>query len=283
MNCKHPKADGSPCGKCENCRTDINNAYFYQEFDASVVGNVDEIRKLRDTFQYTVTEGFKVICFDECHLCSRAAQSALLKVIEEVQGRVVFIFATTDVDKLLDTIRSRSLELRFMTVAKDDIINNLKTIAEKKDIPVDDEVVSIIATRSNGHMRNAHMLLDQYLLLGRDAFLSSVVSSRELFVKYVVGVLQKDKNKVISAINDMMTFTLSDLKNDYESFLYDLLKSYLGYESEENTTSILAKKLGPNTVKIVRACMSKWVLDSFESDVQFQTALLALFQMLSGV
>lgn len=283
LNCKHPKADGSPCGKCDNCLADINNTYFYQEFDASVIGNVDEIRRLRDTFQYTVSEGYKVICFDEAHLSSRAAQSALLKVIEEVQGRVIFIFATTDVDKLLDTIRSRSLELRFLTVPEPEVVENLKSVASRMSIDIDEETLKIIANRSNGHMRNAHMLLDQYQLLGKTSFLESVASSRDQFIKYIVGLVQKDKNKVLSAISSMTTFTLADLKSDYEQFLCDLLKSYLGFYDSDPKVVQLAGMLKANTTKIVKACMSKWVIDSFESDLQFQTALLALFQLMTGV
>jgi len=283
LNCEKPRADGSPCGRCSNCLADINNTYFYQEYDAAVIGNVDEIRKLRDTFQYTVSDGYKVICLDEIHLASRQAQAALLKVIEEVKGRIVFIFATTDVDMLLPTIRSRSLELRFETVDEEDVISNLRGIAEKLNLSVSDETLTIIAERSRGHMRNAHMLLDKYQLMGLEDFMLTVSSAREAFCDYMTGLLRKDKQKVLEALNNMTSYPLADLKSDYESFLYDLMAASLGFYEEQDRVLELAQLLKTNTSKIVKICMSKWVMESFDSDLQFQIALLVLFQMVTGV
>ncbi len=282
LNCKHPRADGSPCGKCENCKADINSAYFYQEYDAAVIGNIDEIRKLRDTFQYTVTDGYKVICLDEIHLASKAAQAGLLKVIEEIKGRVIFIFATTDIEMILPTIRSRSLELRFEVVPEEDVIANLRSVADRLNINVEDSILKIIAERSRGHMRNAHMLLDKYNLLGAEEFLLTVTSARDNFISYLTGLLRKDKNKVQQAVTGLMSFPLADLKSDYENFLLDLLKASMGEYKDDPKIVALANAMGQKTVKVVRACMAKWVMESFDSDVQFQTALLALFQMITG-
>lgn len=282
LNCLHPHADGSPCMRCDNCKEDILNTYYYQEYDSAVVGNVDKVRELRDTFQYTVDTGYKVILFDEIHLASSTAQSALLKVIEEVSGNVFFIFATTDVDKVLSTIRSRSLELRFDIVEESEILKNLRSVADKNGIQIEDKVLKVIADRSGGHMRNAHMLLDKYALLGEKDFLSTASSAREQIAKYLIGLLRKDKKKVLEAVTAMAPFPIADLKADYGSFLNDLMKASLGMDVNDSIVQRFVEMSKNNTSKLVRLCMAKWIMESFENDITFQTALLALYQMTAG-
>ena len=118
LNCRNRKSDGDACGECSVCTCNIDESIYYEEYDSAMVGSVDAIRNLRQSFYFNNDLGWKIIVFDECHLMSKAAQSALLKVIEEVTDNIIFVFATTDIDKVLPTIRSRSLELRFSLVNK---------------------------------------------------------------------------------------------------------------------------------------------------------------------
>ena len=167
LNCDSSK---KPCGKCSSCLEPLETAVYYSEYDSAVVGSVDKIRDLRDTFFYTMSSGYKVIVFDEVQLSSKQAQSALLKVLEESPRRLFYVLATTDVEKVLPTIRSRSIELRYETVKEPEIIKNLKTISEHKSQPVSDDILLTIARKSKGHMRDAHMFLDQYYMIGGGRF-----------------------------------------------------------------------------------------------------------------
>lgn len=108
LNCPNKK-DYEPCNKsdCPICGQDINSASFYQEYDATIIGNVETIRELRDTFYYNIKGQYKVIVFDECHSASKSAQTALLKVIEEAPQGIFFLFPTTHAHQLLPTIVSR--------------------------------------------------------------------------------------------------------------------------------------------------------------------------------
>ena len=162
LNCENPK-NGEPCCKCANCIEDIDSCYYYQEYDAAVVGSVDNIRELRDTFYYKGNCGWKIIVLDEAHIMSKTAQSALLKVIEETPQGVIFIFCTTHVQDLLPTILSRSLELRFELVGKIEMLENVKNVSMRvKGLVPNDKVLNLIVDRSGGHMRNAHVIRSSF-------------------------------------------------------------------------------------------------------------------------
>ena len=105
LNCPNQKG-GEPCGDCPVCNSDLDLSPYYSEYDSAIIGNVDTIRGLRDTFYYNSDDGYKVIVLDECHLISKQAQAALLKVFEETKGNIFFVLCTTDAQMLLPTIRS---------------------------------------------------------------------------------------------------------------------------------------------------------------------------------
>jgi len=278
LNCENKSAD--PCLTCDNCNIPIDSSPFYSEFDASIVGSVEKIRDLRDTFYYHVPNGWKVVTFDEAHLASNTALSALLKVIEEAPARVFFIFVTTEIDKIIPTIRSRSLELTFELAPFTEIKDNISLIAEMEEVDVEDRTLELIATRSRGHMRDAHMLLDQCFIMGESAFRDSVKSAKELYAKLFKVMLVREDELVFKTIDELLRFSLSDLKIDFEKFLLDLIKSFSGYPINGEEINELANSLGKNTVKIYKQCVSDWMMDSFKSDATFKAGFLALYQML---
>ena len=112
LNCPY-SSKGDACGECEFCNTNIENTIYYEEFDSALIGNVSDIKDLRDTFYFDKALGYKVIVLDEAQLMTPQAQSALLKVLEESITNIFFVLCTTHIDKILPTIRSRSLKLRF--------------------------------------------------------------------------------------------------------------------------------------------------------------------------
>lgn len=278
LNCS--SAD-KPCGTCDNCKQDILSSPFYDEYDSAIVGNVERIKELRDVFTMRPGSGYKTICLDEIHLASRQSQSALLKVIEETPSGIFFVFATTEVERIIPTIRSRSMEIRFEPISYEDTLNNLKSIVDKYNLTVSQKSLDLIISRSKGHMRDAHMLLDQCVLLGDEEFSSSVTSPDPAFTNYFKALLIGDKKLLFSALRDIMSFPVSDLKTDYEKFLLSVMRSVVAEPKEE--LKELISLGGIDLVKVIRFSMQDWIMSSFESDIMLQAALLANYQALSGV
>lgn len=281
LNCESDKSV-EPCLNCEVCKSDIELSPFYREYDVAVTGSVDKIRSLRDTFFYSMGDGWKVIVLDEAHLASKSAQSALLKVIEEVPNHVFFVFCTTNVDKLLPTIRSRSLELRFKLVKKEDIIENLNEVLDVKGKEVSDDILELIALRSRGHMRNAHMYLDQYLMVGDENFRESVKSAKEEFLDFIYAMSIKDDNKAFKALDGLLTFPLADLQMDFQEVILDLTKVVVGQKDGNEKEKKIVDVMGIKVLKIVKQSMEDWVVNSFESDLSFQACMLSLYQLISS-
>ena len=296
LNCKNPKSNGDACGQCSICTGDIDASMFYEEYDSAMVGNVDSIKELRQSFFFNNELGWKVVVFDEAHLMSKTAQSALLKVLEEVTDNIFFVFATTDIEKVLPTIRSRSLELRFSLVDEEAIVDNLYSILYKKSLvsaPVQDPetkrlvysledrqkyeaIVRIIARRSLGHMRNAHMLLDQYFLLG-DEFLKSVRTSKDLFIKLIVCSIMWSPDGISKLIYELQQFSLVNLKVDYENLVLDIMKSGIcKIPTKDTMLQQLLNHIGEKVIYLFDIMNRETIYRMFNSDKQFQIAMYLL-------
>ncbi len=157
----------NPCSKCDLCRqiTD-GNALDIIEIDAASNTGVENIRDIIERSRFAPTQArWKVYVIDECHMLSTAASNALLKTIEEPPSRVVFILATTNPERVLNTIQSRCQKFDFRRISPKDIFQHLSEIAEKESIKYEVQALKMIAKRSNGGMRDAQSLLEQMHLL----------------------------------------------------------------------------------------------------------------------
>ncbi len=157
----------NPCGKCELCRqiTD-GNALDIIEIDAASNTGVENIREIIEKARFAPTQArWKVYVIDECHMLSTAASNALLKTIEEPPSRVIFILATTNPERVLNTIQSRCQKFDFRRISPSEIFQHLAEIAEKESIQYEVQALKMIAKRSNGGMRDAQSLLEQLNLL----------------------------------------------------------------------------------------------------------------------
>jgi len=157
----------NPCCKCDLCRqiTD-GNALDIIEIDAASNTGVENIRDIIERARFAPTQArWKVYVIDECHMLSTAASNALLKTIEEPPSRVVFILATTNPERVLNTIQSRCQKFDFRRISPNDIFQHLSEIAEKESIKYEVQALKMIAKRSNGGMRDAQSLLEQLNLL----------------------------------------------------------------------------------------------------------------------
>lgn len=169
VNCLNP-VDGSPCGKCEACiRLSTPDNIDIIEIDAASNNGVDEIRELKENAQYRPTFGrYKVYIIDEVHMLSTAAFNALLKTLEEPPEHVIFILATTEVQKLPQTILSRCMRFDFRLVNKDELIGLLKRIFAELNVEVDARAYGLIAAGGEGCVRDALSLADMCLSYGGD-------------------------------------------------------------------------------------------------------------------
>lgn len=287
LNCPNKK-DYEPCNKsdCPICGQDINSASFYQEYDATIIGNVDTIRELRDTFYYNIKGQYKVITFDEVHSASKSAQTALLKVIEEAPQGIFFLFPTTHAHQLLPTIVSRCLEIPYNLIPSDAIIPNLFQVANKFGIDLDStnendvRIMTAIAHKSGGHMRNAHMLLDSLQLLGKDTFLETITSIRPSLCKYFLSILKKDEAMVFDSLSEMLTHPLADIVEELDETILNIMKALV--IPNDTPEGKLAKAYGINFIKIMKLTQEAWFRNALSNDISFQCAMLSIYQMLNG-
>jgi DNA polymerase-3 subunit gamma/tau len=157
----------TPCCKCDLCiQITDGSALDIIEIDAASNTGVENIREIIERARFAPTQArWKVYVIDECHMLSTAASNALLKTIEEPPSRVVFILATTNPERVLNTIQSRCQKFDFRRISPNDIFQHLSEIAEKESIEYEVQALKMIAKRSNGGMRDAQSLLEQLNLL----------------------------------------------------------------------------------------------------------------------
>ena len=169
VNCLNPK-DGSPCGECEVCR-EIDNGTSIDVFEMDAASNrkIDDIRGIIDEVQGTPYKcRYKVYIVDEVHMLTPESFNALLKILEEPPKHVIFILATTEVHKIMLTIQSRCQRFDFHRIPPRDIADRLLYVANQEGIALDDAAAMLIASVSDGAMRDALSLLDRCIAISRE-------------------------------------------------------------------------------------------------------------------
>nr|WP_081673389.1 DNA polymerase III subunit gamma/tau [Butyrivibrio sp. FC2001] len=163
VNCENPQ-DGSPCGECPTCKAIESGAAMGNviEIDAASNNGVDNIREIIDEISYSPTVGkYKVYIIDEVHMLSTGAFNALLKSLEEPPSYVIFILATTEVQKIPITILSRCQRYDFHRITIDTIADRLREVVDKEGVKVEDKALRYVAKAADGSMRDSLSLLDQ--------------------------------------------------------------------------------------------------------------------------
>ncbi len=164
LNCE--KRNGAnPCNSCSSCESiSLGTSLNVLEIDGASNNKVDDIRELREVIRYVATEGtYKVYIIDEVHMLSKSAFNALLKTLEEPPSHVIFIFATTEVHELPDTILSRCQRYNFRRVGETRIAKHLSYIAEQEGVTAEMSALHLIASRADGALRDAESLFDQVI------------------------------------------------------------------------------------------------------------------------
>lgn len=163
INCSNPGEDMEPCGVCESCQSFAEGrSYCIHELDAASNNGVEDIKNLIDQVRIPPQVGkYSVYIIDEVHMLSQAAFNAFLKTLEEPPAHAIFILATTEKHKILPTILSRCQTYDFNRISIPDIVRNLRDIATKEGVNIEDESLHIIAQKADGAMRDALTIFDQ--------------------------------------------------------------------------------------------------------------------------
>jgi len=205
LNCQNYSQENGPCNHCESCLNDYVDTI---EIDAASNNSVDNIRALKDNIIYRPSFGrYKVYIIDEVHMLSIGAFNALLKTLEEPPEHVIFILATTEINKIPATILSRCQKFEFKKVSIEDIKSRLKFIVENEDIPYDVDAIDYIATMSDGGLRDAISTLDQVASLGRISmenldFVTGMTSIAKID-EYLKSVFTKNTFESLKTVNEM--------------------------------------------------------------------------------
>lgn len=283
------------CGKCSSCQMSFDNNPCYSEFDSSLIGRVENIDELYEDLTWVPKGKKRVITFDEFHLTSRAAQSKMLKLFEDAPPNIYYVLCTTDKNAILPAIISRSLTLEFNTKSKEEVINNLQKIAADRDINLPEAVANLIALRSKGHMRDAHKLLEKYLLIGEKDFLNLEESGYVYLAKYFAQVLwliknirassediKKHKEVMMELVDRIMRIPIALLKDDYQNLFLDLAKKCFNSEYKvEPIIEAIVKQFDVRSImNLYKVALDDFSMSSFESDIRFKTALFSIYQRL---
>ncbi len=203
LNCQDPEkapAPGEPCGTCESCARIWSGSANLDvvEIDAASNRGVDDARDLRERAMYapSVPEGHKVYIVDEAHMLTREAWNALLKILEEPPPRVVFVFATTEPQKIANTaapVMSRVQRFDFRRIGPRAIAERLRAVAAEESIEIEDDAVHVIAHVADGGLRDALSILDQVLAFGEGA----VTAAR---IREAIGLIDDEKYAELLAI-----------------------------------------------------------------------------------
>ncbi|RTL07049.1 DNA polymerase III subunit gamma/tau [Candidatus Dependentiae bacterium] len=205
---KTPKKQIIPCLHCDSCLAMQKNSHpDFIEIDAASYTGVDNIRAIIESASYLPVIGSKKIyLIDEAHMLSKASFNALLKILEEPPANALFMLATTDVEKIIDTVRSRCFQLFLRPIASQDIQNRLTIIAQAEQIQYDTEALWVIAEQGNGSVRDALNLIERvrsaYPKISLDAVYQVLGKINDLLMKELfIALYQKNKNAIVKLLS----------------------------------------------------------------------------------
>src|SRR6266480_2222896 len=259
LNCERRGAAGEPagepCGECDSCRRVWTGAANLDvvELDAASNRGVDDARDLRERAMYAASaEGrHKVYIVDEAHMLTREAWNALLKILEEPPPRVVFVFATTEPQKIANTaapILSRLQRFDFRRIGPHAIVSRLKQVAAAEQLKVEDDALHLIARSANGGMRDALSLLDQVLSFGEGPVTAGRVREvlglipDELYAEMLRAIAERDPAAVFPLVQRLLEAgaDLSEFVNGAGETLRALLLAGVGGQPEGLTEGLMA-------------------------------------------
>lgn len=251
VNCENP-VDGNPCNECTTCREITQGRSMdVLEIDGASNRGIDSIRDLREQVKYPPTHGkYKVYIIDEFHQITKDAFNALLKTLEEPPKHILFIFATTELHKVLPTILSRCQRFEFKRIPLLQVMDLLRNIAKQEGIAIDDDSLLLIAKKGDGSIRDSESILEQVIAFSNkdisyEAILSILgVIREEVFFTMYQALIEGKADKALQLIDDMLMhgYDLVEFVTVFSIFLRDLymVKAH-GSADILNTTENLKK------------------------------------------
>lgn len=297
VNCLNAQ-DGSPCGKCDACLSNLNGGNLdIVEIDAASNNRVDEIRDLREKIGYLPSVNkFKVYIVDEVHMLTDSAFNALLKTLEEPPSHAIFILATTEPQKLPATILSRCMRFDFKLVSEEDLIKHLENVFDKSGITYDQASLKLIAKNGQGSVRDTLSVAEMCSAYCNNNISYSKcqeclgVTSQDTLVSIMSAVFTKDAktllaifdnlaregknfpsliNDLIENINALLTIKIMDNANDILKLPANVLETLTGISNGVTNLTLV------ETLKILAQTDSQLKLAS-NPDMLVQTTLLSL-------
>ena len=288
INCLNPK-DGEPCNECEICKGAISGSLTdIVEMDAASNNSVEDIRSIREEVNFLPTKAkYRVYIIDEVHMLSTGAFNALLKTLEEPPEHVKFILATTEPQKLPATILSRCQRFDFKKISNEDIIKRLEIVCKESDIEITKEAMQIIATLSEGAMRDALSILERCIQDGEnqineDKIKDLVGIPKMVYVHDIVeAIIQYDVDKALVTVNKVLEEgkDISNLLWEIIKYVKDILlykaTNHIELYSEEEKEKLNEISI---TVEKERLINLVYALSELENEMKFSTQKNIVFQ-----
>ncbi|MEX6494251.1 DNA polymerase III subunit gamma/tau [Fusobacterium animalis] len=211
VNCLNLKENGEPCNECKNCKA-INEGRFSDliEIDAASNRSIDEIRSLKEKINYQPVEGLKkVYIIDEAHMLTKEAFNALLKTLEEPPAHVIFILATTELEKILPTIISRCQRYDFKPLDLEEMKAGLEHILKEENLSMTDDVYPVIYENSSGSMRDSISILERLIVTANGKEINLKIAEDTL------GITPSSRIKIF--LNKILNENEYDIINELES------------------------------------------------------------------
>lgn len=288
VNCLNPK-NGEPCNECEICKSALAGSLTdIVEMDAASNNSVEDIRSIREEVNFLPTKAkYRVYIIDEVHMLSQGAFNALLKTLEEPPEHVKFILATTEPQKLPATILSRCQRFDFRRISDEDIIKRLKIVCKESNIEISEQALNIIASLSEGAMRDALSILERCIQDGETNINEEKI--KELVgipsIKYIHNITEAIIEYDIDKAMDSITEVLEEGK-DLENLLWEIIK-YLKdiLMQKTNQKLIIYNKQDLENLKKLSAQITKqraikliYELSKLENNMKSSTQRLIVFQ-----
>ncbi|WP_125605713.1 DNA polymerase III subunit gamma/tau [Lapidilactobacillus bayanensis] len=279
INCLDSQ-DGEPCNHCENCVA-INEGRLTDiiEIDAASNNGVDEIRDIRDKVKYPPTQAkYKVYIIDEVHMLSTGAFNALLKTLEEPPAHVVFILATTEIQKVPATIISRMQRFNFRRISAEDISEQLIRILDEKKISYDVKAIAVISRAADGGMRDAESILDQVLSFGNDhvslenALEVTGDADDQQLANYLTAVFNQEVTSALQTINTLFANGCS--ANRLIEGIIELLRDLLLQKNDAQLlTQLSYRQLADNLIAAAKKIQSQQLYRMIDMTNEIQLQL----------
>ena len=288
INCLNPQ-DGEPCNECEICKGAISGSLTdIVEMDAASNNSVEDIRSIREEVNFLPTKAkYRVYIIDEVHMLSTGAFNALLKTLEEPPEHVKFILATTEPQKLPATILSRCQRFDYKRISNEDIIKRLEIVCKESEIEATRGALNIIATLSEGAMRDALSILERCIQDGENKIDENKI--RDLVgipkVTFVQGMIQAmveyDVDKALEKVDNL----LKEGK-DINQFIWEMIKyvkDVLMYQATKKLELYSEEELNPIKEMAENVSKNKLVdlvyqLSELENSIKSSTQKTIMFQ-----